>query len=69
VEALLEMAAQRYAQAQEALREGNLGRYQELINEVGDLIDRARQASGGTGSATPTTTPPSTTTTTPPQQT
>jgi uncharacterized protein len=65
VDALLEEAAQRYEQAQEALREGNLGRYQQLINEVGELIEQARQASAGTGSATPTTT----TTTSPPQQT
>jgi uncharacterized protein len=61
VQDLLNQAAQRYQQAQDALRQGNLAEYQRLINEVGDLINRAQQAAGGGGSsgggATTTTAP------------
>jgi uncharacterized protein len=49
VQDLLKQAAQRYQQAQDALRQGNLAEYQRLINEVGDLINRAQQAAGGGG--------------------
>jgi uncharacterized protein len=73
VQDLLNQAADRYSQAQDALRQGNLAEYQRLINEVGDLINRAQQAGGGGGGGGSgggggggTTT---TTTTTPAQQT
>jgi len=49
VQDLLNQAATRYQQAQDALRQGNLAEYQRLINEVGDLINRAQQAAGGGG--------------------
>jgi hypothetical protein len=40
------------------LRQGDLGTYQQLINQVGDLINQAQQAGGGgTGATTTTTTP------------
>ncbi len=67
VQDLLDQAAATYQQAQDALRQGDLGTYQELINQVGDLINRAQQAAGGgggTGGAGATTT-----TTTPARQT
>jgi len=64
VQDLLNRAADTYGQAQAALRNGDLGTYQQLINQVGDLINQARQASGGGGGgagatgSTPTTTAP-----------
>src|SRR5262245_56041460 len=59
VQDLLNQAATKYQQAQDALRNGDLGTYQQLVNQVGDLINRAQQASGGSGAgvAGPTTTP------------
>jgi uncharacterized membrane protein (UPF0182 family) len=61
VQDLLNQANQRYAQAQDALRQGNLAEYQRLINEVGNLITQAQQAAGGAATggagATTTTTP------------
>jgi uncharacterized protein len=56
VQALLDEAAERFAEAQEALEEGDLGRYQELTEEVGELIEQAREAQAGGGSTTTTTT-------------
>jgi uncharacterized membrane protein (UPF0182 family) len=60
VQDLLNQAADKYGQAQAALRQGDLGTYQQLINQVGDLLNQARQAAGGTGggASTPTTTAP-----------
>jgi hypothetical protein len=60
VQDLLNQAAAKYQQAQDALRGGDLGTYQQLINQVGDLINQAQQASGGGGggASTPTTTAP-----------
>ena len=57
---LLNQAADKYGQAQAALRQGDLGTYQQLINQVGDLLNQARQAAGGGGggASTPTTTAP-----------
>jgi uncharacterized protein len=52
VQELLTQAADTYARAQEALRAGNLGTYQELINQVGELIRQAQGASGGGSTAT-----------------
>jgi uncharacterized membrane protein (UPF0182 family) len=56
VQDLLNQATQRYSQAQDALRQGNLAEYQRLINEVGNLIDQARQAAGGGGAPSGSTT-------------
>jgi hypothetical protein len=56
VEALLDEAAQKFNDAQDALANGDLGRYQQLINEVGDLIEQARAADAGPAPAAPTTT-------------
>ena len=53
VQGLLDQAAERFQEAQDALQQGDLGRYQDLIEEVGDLIEQARTASGG-GSTTTT---------------
>jgi len=41
------------------LRQGDLGTYQQLINQVGELINEAQQAAGGgsSGATTTTTTP------------
>jgi len=73
VASLLDQAAQLYEEAQQALAEGDLGRYQELINEVGDLIERAQSAAagggGGTGGGGGESTPPTTPTTVPPSTT
>jgi len=59
VQALLDEAAQTFQDAQDALQQGDLGRYQQLIDDVGDLIEQARdaQAGGGTATTTTTTTP------------
>ena len=56
VQDLLNQAAAKYQQAQDALRGGDLGTYQQLINQVGDLINRAQQAAGGGGGGASTTT-------------
>lgn len=58
VQALLDQAVERFNEAQEALQQGDLGRYQDLIEEVGELIEQARQAQAGGGSTTTTTTAP-----------
>ncbi|MBA3585612.1 MAG: UPF0182 family protein, partial [Gemmatimonadetes bacterium] len=55
VQALLDEAAQKFNDAQDALQSGDLGRYQQLIDEVGDLIEQAR------GAAAPAPSPPTTT--------
>lgn len=41
--ALLDQAAQKFADAQSALRAGELGRYQQLIDEASQLVAQARQ--------------------------
>ncbi len=58
VQDLLNQAATKYQQAQDALRGGDLGTYQQLINQVGDLIRQAQQAAGAGGAGTTTTTAP-----------
>ncbi len=56
VQALLDQAADRFNEAQDALEAGDLGRYQQLIDEVGELIAQAREAqAGGAGTTTTTT--------------
>lgn len=47
VDALLDRAGRAYAEAQEALKDGDWARYGELMDEVGRLIDEARRASAG----------------------
>lgn len=66
VESLLAQAIQRFAAAQDALRGGDLGRYQALIEEAQALVTQAQQlvATGNTAAPTPTST--STTSTTRP---
>ena len=66
VQDLLNQASDKYGQAQDALRNGDLGTYQQLINQVGDLLNQARAAAGGSGGGNGGTT---TTTTTPARQT
>jgi uncharacterized membrane protein (UPF0182 family) len=51
--ALLDQANQKYADAQTALKAGDLGKYQQLIDEAGRLIAQARQS---VADATTTTT-------------
>ncbi|HUF85391.1 MAG TPA: UPF0182 family protein [Acidimicrobiia bacterium] len=53
VQVLLDRAAERFNEAQEALQQGDLGGYQALMEEVGELIEQARQAQSG-GSTTTT---------------
>ena len=62
---LLAGATQRFADAEEALRGGDLGRYQELVGQAQELVAQARQllqgesgASSSTTSTTSTTRPP-----------
>jgi uncharacterized membrane protein (UPF0182 family) len=57
---LLADAAERFAAAEEALRAGDLGRYQQLVGDAQDLVDLARDAlgaGGGSGGTTTTTAP------------
>lgn len=49
VQALLGQAQTAYDAAQEALRRGDLAEYQRRINEVGDLVRRANEASRSPG--------------------
>jgi hypothetical protein len=56
VQELLDEAAQRFDEAQQALDQGDLGRYQELIEEAGELVEQARQVAAGESSTTTTTT-------------
>ena len=49
VQALLAQAQTAYDAAQEALRRGDLAEYQRRINEVGDLVRRANEASRAPG--------------------
>jgi len=65
---LLADATQRFADAEEALRGGDLGRYQELVGQAQELVAQAQQQldSGATGSTTPTSTTSTTSTTRPP---
>jgi hypothetical protein len=53
---LLDQAAEKFAEADAALRAGNLGEYERLEAEARDLVERARELLQGNGT-TPTTTP------------
>jgi hypothetical protein len=58
---LLAEASQRFADAEDALRAGDLGRYQDLVKQAQDLVDQARQSlTGGGAPGTTTTTAPGT---------
>jgi len=63
---LLAEAAEAYDQAQAALKAGDLGRYQDLTDEVGRLLKEAQDAAGGSGATGGGSTPSSTTSTTRP---
>lgn len=67
VEDLLNRAAATYDQAQQALRNGDFTQYATLITQVGDLIQQAQAAAGGTPTSTPPSTRAPTTTTTRPR--
>jgi uncharacterized membrane protein (UPF0182 family) len=60
VNELLVQAEAKFDDAEEALRQGDLGEYQSLIAEAQELISQALEASGGAPSTTtaPTTTAP-----------
>ena len=68
VQALLEQAADRFEQANNALADGDLGRYQELVEEaevlLADALDRIADAETS-GVPPPTPTPEPTPTPTP----
>jgi uncharacterized membrane protein (UPF0182 family) len=59
VSQLLAQAQAAYAQAQNDLKAGDLGKYQTDINQAGDLLNQASQAASA--SAAPSTSTPSTT--------
>ncbi len=63
---LLEEAEQKFADAQQALTQGNLGEYQDLVSEAQDLITQARELLAAEGAGTPLTSSTSTTSTTRP---
>jgi hypothetical protein len=58
---LLREAAAKFTEADQALTDGDLGRYQELVAEAQDLVNQAARIlsgeGGGTGSTTTTTSP------------
>jgi uncharacterized membrane protein (UPF0182 family) len=58
VESLLAQAAQKFTDAEAALRAGDLGRYQTLVKQAQDLVAQAQQQlnTGSTASPTPSTT-------------
>lgn len=62
---LLAQAAAAYDQAQAALKAGDLGKYQSLVDEVGRLLKEAQQA-GGSATKSGAPAPSSTTSTTKP---
>lgn len=60
--ALLDEAADLYEQAQQALADRDLGRYQELVDRLGEVLRRARAAAAGDGGARSRPGPATTTT-------
>jgi uncharacterized membrane protein (UPF0182 family) len=65
VASLLEQAEQKFAEAQQALTQGNLGEYQDLVTEAEELVAQARQLLAGEGGGTTPSTAPTTSTTSP----
>jgi uncharacterized membrane protein (UPF0182 family) len=59
VDQLLKQASDTYAQAEDARKQGDLGEYQRLVTEVGDLVAQALgiQDAGSATTTTSTTTP------------
>ncbi|HEX4777971.1 MAG TPA: UPF0182 family protein [Acidimicrobiia bacterium] len=55
VASLLQQATTAYNQAQDALKAGDLGPYQKLINQVGQYLAQAQAAASGRAPAAPTT--------------
>ena len=53
---LLDEAARLYEQAQAALADRDLGRYQELVDRLGEVLRRAREAAGAGAPGAPGTT-------------
>ena len=49
---LLDQAAKAYADAQQALKNGDLAAYQRKVDEMGRLLERAKQRSSPTTSTT-----------------
>jgi len=66
VQGLLRQAAEKFAQADAALREEDLGRYQSLVKQARDLVTRAQQLLATGSAAAPSSPSTSTTTTTRP---
>jgi len=62
---LVAEANAKFTEAQAALDASDLGKYQELIEEVGQLLAEAQQTAGGSGGSTSSTTSSTTTTTQP----
>jgi hypothetical protein len=56
VDALLRQASERFARADDALRAGDLGRFQALVREAQDLVARAQQQLTTGSTAAPSTT-------------
>jgi uncharacterized protein len=56
---LLDQARQKFADAETALKAGDLGKYQQLVQDAQDLVDQAieKLAGGTTATTTPTTSP------------
>ena len=66
VRAILDQAAAAFNDAQDALKAGDLARYQSDVNKGAGLVRQAQQASGNSGGGTsapssPSSTPPTTT--------
>ena len=62
MDSLLSQAAQKFNDADTALRAGDLGKYQTLVKQAQDLVAQAQQQlnTGSTASPTPSTTTPTT---------
>jgi hypothetical protein len=69
VESLLAQAAALTPQANQALADQDLGKWQDIIKEQQRLIQQANELAGQSSSATTTTTVPSSTSTTSPRTT
>jgi hypothetical protein len=63
---LLAQAAEKFAEADAALKAGNLGEYQELVGDAQDLVDQALELLNAAGSGDSTTDSSTTTSTTGP---
>jgi len=57
VNALISLAQDLYTQAQDALTNGDLGAYQDAVDELGRVLDRIAQLTGAEASPTPSPAP------------